>query len=170
MKFNSHGINWEGLKKLVSASDMSYKDEVLEILHTMPKQVLCNSGIEDECKQQLKTQHGGQPYKYMYRHFFPELRSANVNIYCEFERLPKLERPIAIANHPAPKVETLPMSLESTHSSSVSTTQAFLYGSENQYALRCTSYSQHRYGIAHRARMVCRLQLDVLMVEKRHAP
>ncbi len=120
MKFNSHGINWEGLKKLVSASDMSYKDEVLEILHTMPKQVLCNSGIEDECKQQLKTQHGGQPYKYMYRHFFPELRSANVNIYCEFERLPKLERPIAIANHPAPKVETLPMSLESTHTAPVS--------------------------------------------------
>lgn len=119
MKFNSHGINWEGLKKLVSASDMSYKDEVLEILHTMPKQVLCNSGIEDECKQQLKTLHGGQPYRYMYRHFFPELRSADVNIYCEFERLPKLELPIAIANHPAPKVETLPMNLESTHAAPV---------------------------------------------------
>lgn len=118
MKFSSHGINWEGLKKLVSASDMSYKDEVLEILHTMPKQVLYNSGIEDECKQQLKTLHGGQPYRYMYRHFFPELRSADVNIYCEFERLPKLELPIV--NHSAPKVETLPMSLESTCTTPVS--------------------------------------------------
>lgn len=50
----------------------------------------------------------------MYEHFFPELRSAGVNIYCEFERLPKLELPSAGIKHPAPKAETLPLNLENT--------------------------------------------------------
>lgn len=114
VKVSSHGINWERLKKLVAASDMPYKDEVLDVLHTTPEQVVWNNKIEDERKLQLKALHNGQPYRYMYEHFFPELRSAGVNIYCEFERLPKLELPSAGIKHPAPKAETLPLNLENT--------------------------------------------------------
>ena len=36
---DSRGINWKGLEELVEASDMEYKDEVLNILHTAPEYV-----------------------------------------------------------------------------------------------------------------------------------
>ena len=59
--------NWEGLRHLVEASDMKYRDEVLRVLD-MP--------LEQGRKSQLMRLYGGEPYRYMLKNFYPELRNA----------------------------------------------------------------------------------------------
>lgn len=59
--------NWDGLRQLVATSDMKYRDEVLNVLDVPEEQVR---------KRQLMKLHGGDPYRYMLKHFYPELRNA----------------------------------------------------------------------------------------------
>ena len=71
------GIAWELLRDKVAASDMRYKEEVLNILDNTPVWVFDDAGrIIDGRKKQLMDLHGGNPYKYMQEHFFPELRTS----------------------------------------------------------------------------------------------
>ena len=60
------GEDWEGLQKLVEASDMQYKDEVLEIISEVP--------VEQNREAKLMALRGGVPYKWMLRELFPRLR------------------------------------------------------------------------------------------------
>lgn len=62
---NNGGENWEGTRRMVAASDMKYRDEVLEILDKTPIN-----------KQELQNLRAGQPYHYMVREFFSTLRNA----------------------------------------------------------------------------------------------
>ncbi len=59
--------NWEGLRRLVAASDMEYRDEVLEIIDTR---------TGEDRKNALKALDGWRPYSYMLRTFYPQLRNA----------------------------------------------------------------------------------------------
>ncbi len=61
-------INWEGLRRKVEASDMQYRDEVLDIIDNVP--------AEKGRNHQLMGLRAGEPYRYMMKHFFPELRNA----------------------------------------------------------------------------------------------
>lgn len=61
-------INWEGLRRKVEASDMQYRDEVLDIIDNVP--------AEKGRNHQLMGLRAGNPYRYMMKHFFPELRNA----------------------------------------------------------------------------------------------
>ena len=66
-------INYAGLRKLVAASDMPSRDKVLYIIDNVP--------IWDANRQvgrlgELMRLDGGNPYRYMYKEFFPKLRVA----------------------------------------------------------------------------------------------
>lgn len=68
------GENWQGLEEMVAASDIRYKDEILDILRNVP------SGIDyttnTSRKKSLMLLHGGDPYRYMLKEYYPSLRKA----------------------------------------------------------------------------------------------
>lgn len=77
------GVDWDGLATLVESSEMSHKDEVLKILRETPEFVIRNGKVVDGRQRQLAMLRGGRPWHYMYKHFFPELRAANVLLIIE---------------------------------------------------------------------------------------
>lgn len=79
----SLGEDWEGLTSLVEESDMPCREEVLRILRNTPVWVTRNGVVVDSRKRQLMNLRGGQAWRYMHAHFFPELRNTSV-IECEF--------------------------------------------------------------------------------------
>lgn len=82
LRFESlpRGVDWRGLEKLVIASEMPYRDEVLDILHNTPEWVIRNGKVVDSRQRQLGMLAGGRPWRYMEAHFFPELRYSAVSI------------------------------------------------------------------------------------------
>lgn len=78
------GEDWVGLRKMVEASTMQYKQEVLDIIDAYE---VCK-GREVE----LMRLKGGRPYNYMLEHFFPSLRCAGyIRIFYESKPSPDLE-------------------------------------------------------------------------------
>lgn len=74
---NSGGIAWDLLREAVSKSEMQYKEEVLRILDNTPVWVFDgNSRVVSSRKKELMDLKGGVPYRYMYEHLFPDLRSS----------------------------------------------------------------------------------------------
>lgn len=72
--------DWEGLRRLVAASDMEYRQEVLEIIdaYTIEQQ---------ERKAKLKQLADGKPYAYMLENFYPSLRNAGyLQVYYDIDR------------------------------------------------------------------------------------
>ncbi len=60
------GEDWNGLTRLVQASDIKEKREILNIIE--------NVGIEDGRETQLMALNEGRPYRYMLKEMFPSLR------------------------------------------------------------------------------------------------
>ena len=74
---NSGGIAWDLLREAVFKSEMQYKEEVLRILDNTPVWVFDgNSRVVSSRKKELMDLKGGVPYRYMYEHLFPDLRSS----------------------------------------------------------------------------------------------
>lgn len=90
-----HGVYWQRLAELVEASDMPFRDEVLDVLRNTPERVFDSAGrIVDGRMRRLSMLHGGRAWRYMNEYFFPELRSSGVLVNYEFERLvPVVEKP-----------------------------------------------------------------------------
>lgn len=87
-KVSSTGVDWQGLERMVEASDMPYRDEVLHILRNTPEWIYDRQGrVIDGRKRQLGMLRGGRPWGYMEKNFFPELRAGSVSVYCEIERV-----------------------------------------------------------------------------------
>ncbi len=71
------GIAWDMLRRQVAASDMEYRDEVLDILDNTPVFVFDERDrVVDGRKKRLMDLRGGRPYKYMLEGVFPDLRSS----------------------------------------------------------------------------------------------
>lgn len=68
------GENWIGLKQQVESSDMPYRQQVLEIIESVPAEI--NYVTDTSRKKSLMNLKGGEPYRYMLREFFPSLRKA----------------------------------------------------------------------------------------------
>ena len=67
------GVDWHGLRKMVAESDMPDRDRVLDIIDNTPVwDAQRNTGRHGE----LMRLSGGEPYRYMLRNFFPDLRNA----------------------------------------------------------------------------------------------
>ncbi|WP_298649057.1 hypothetical protein [uncultured Proteiniphilum sp.] len=68
------GEDWEGLRYFVEKSDMKYRNEVLDIID--------NIQLLNGREKKLMELGGGEPYKYMLKNFFPDLRNAGyIQIY-----------------------------------------------------------------------------------------
>lgn len=68
--------DWDGLKKLVENSDMPSRKQVLDIIE--------NYSVQGGREVELMKLKGGNPYRYMAEHFFPQLRNAGyIQIYYE---------------------------------------------------------------------------------------
>lgn len=77
LETNSGGIAWNLLRDAVSKSEMQYKKEVLQILDNTPVWVFDSNGkVIGSRKKELMDLKGGVPYRYMYEHLFPDLRSS----------------------------------------------------------------------------------------------
>ena len=73
------GIAWERLRRQVAASDMPYREEVLDVLDHTPLWSFDRQGrVIGSRKKALMDLRGGVPYRYMYQHLFPDLRCSLV--------------------------------------------------------------------------------------------
>lgn len=88
VSLGSQGVDWEGLLELVEASDMPYRDEVLDILHNTPEWIFSGGKVVDGRKRRLGMLRGGRPWNYMHKHFFPELRGASIRVVCRYDTIP----------------------------------------------------------------------------------
>lgn len=61
-----HGEDWKGLQKMISASNMNYRQEILDIINYTPS--------HSARKMLLKELAGGYPYRYMLNMIYPQLR------------------------------------------------------------------------------------------------
>lgn len=74
IRTQGEGIAWELLRNKVAASEMRYKEDVLNILDNTPVWISDEAGrIIDGRQKQLMDLHSGIPYKYLQEYFFPEL-------------------------------------------------------------------------------------------------
>ncbi len=87
------------LANMVEASNMPYRDEVLEILRTYPTEKMVDGVLRNPCKIALINHRGGTSWKYMLEHFFPALRRFKMLVVVGIER-PSYDEPA-----PAPVVE-----------------------------------------------------------------
>ena len=72
--------DWDGLRRLVAASDMEYRQEVLDIIDSYTIE-------QEERKTKLKQLAGGKPYAYMLESFYPSLRNAGyLQVYYDIDR------------------------------------------------------------------------------------
>lgn len=72
--------DWEGLRRLVAASNMDYRQEVLDIIDSYTIE-------QEERKTKLKQLAGGGPYAYMLANFYPSLRNAGyLQVYYDIDR------------------------------------------------------------------------------------
>lgn len=92
----SRGVDWEGLTRLVEASNMPYRAEVLDILGNTPEWVTRDGKIVDSRKSQLQRLHARAVWRHMEERFFPELRVSSVLLFFEAEPVKKPE-PVPVA-------------------------------------------------------------------------
>ena len=57
------GVDWAALEAMVDTSSMPYREEVLEVLRTVPEWIFEGSRIVDGRKRRLGMLRGGRPYQ-----------------------------------------------------------------------------------------------------------
>lgn len=96
LTIEGHGIDWEQLEEKTAASDVPYKEEVLDVLRNTPEWIYDdNNRIIDGRKHRLGMLRGGVPYNYLSEHIFPLLRRSCITLSYTVEPLeqPAEERP-----------------------------------------------------------------------------
>lgn len=74
---DSMGVDWTSLISLVEESDkVPFQQEVLNILRNTPEEVSRGGEVIGARQQQLERLRGGEPYRYIYNNFYPQLRYA----------------------------------------------------------------------------------------------
>lgn len=72
--------NWSEFRRIVEASNMEFKDLVLQVID---KEI-----SPDAKKTELKKIENGRPYAYMLENFFPQLRAAYIQIFYDIHPSP----------------------------------------------------------------------------------
>ena len=76
------GRDWNGLIKSAATTDsLPYQEETLALLRQIAADTV--SGDRKDPLNSLISLHGGIPYRYMYRHLFPELRAVKLLFHYE---------------------------------------------------------------------------------------
>lgn len=96
-RFEYMGRDWRGLRDAV-ASDMETpcRSDVLSLLDNTLRDGALTPAQSDRLLADLKKIGGGEPYEYMYRKYFPALRSSK--LYVKFDRSMVLYPPLAADN------------------------------------------------------------------------
>lgn len=72
-------IAWKRLAELVEVSAMPHKEEALDVLRNVPEFTYNNKGVlVDSRKKRLMELQYGRIWRYMYKHFFGQIRNASV--------------------------------------------------------------------------------------------
>lgn len=79
VEVESRGVDWKGLEARVKASDLPYKDEVLEIL-ALPEWISKDGKVVDGRKARLMNYQGGKVWNELYDLFYADLRGTRVMI------------------------------------------------------------------------------------------
>lgn len=83
------GRDWNGLADLVENDpDVPYRDETLEYLRDIAARSEGGEKLADNNVGRLSRFKGGEPYRYMYRELFPEIRASRLYLWYEKERNP----------------------------------------------------------------------------------
>lgn len=174
------GRDWNGLIRLVENDpQLPYKEETLSMLRQIASEQKSGAQAEERHLQKIQKLRGGTPYLYMYKKYFPLLRSSKLHLWYEKVHRSEIPKPenlnseiqksdttaaafippadtiVAPPRHPVHRIAANPETL--------------LYGHPDQHALRCTPDSEHRSGDVSGKKMVGDCQLDVRMVEDRQA-
>lgn len=80
-RFDFIGRNWAGLEMLVESDENVPKhDEVLQVIREIKADIESKGHDSETNLLKLKRIGGGEPYAYMYRNFFPVLRTSNLYV------------------------------------------------------------------------------------------
>lgn len=101
------GRDWKGLIQLVKNDEnLPYYEETMNLLHELAKDAANNDISKGDHVQRIKRLHGGVPYWYMYKKYFPELRASRLYLWYE-----KVWNPIAPAVIPPSRLSIPPMKM-----------------------------------------------------------
>ena len=76
------GRDWKGLVRLVEAdARVPHQQEVLGLLRSIVREVESGKRTKTDPFWRLVAFRGGEPYRYMYNHLFPELRASQVHLW-----------------------------------------------------------------------------------------
>lgn len=103
---NAVGEDWDGLAaRIKSDPNVPAADEALRIITETPVWVFNAKGrVVDSRKAQLQRLAGGRTWRYVYAHFFSDLRRSSVSLVCEITRIVREPDPEPVpAPEPAPE-------------------------------------------------------------------
>lgn len=80
--FTYFGRDWEGVLRLAQADpSLPWRDETVALLRQIAEEKRAKGGEEPAGSlERIKKLRGGEPYRYLYRHIFPAVRSSKVVI------------------------------------------------------------------------------------------
>ena len=82
--------NWQGLEEAVRAAELPYKEDILQIMHTVAD--------PDEREEQIRAIGGGTPYAFLRHAVYPGLRKNTFRIsYVSRERTPEQARELVFS-------------------------------------------------------------------------
>lgn len=98
--FEYLGRDWSGLIELVEQdAKVPYREETLDFLREIERLSAGGEKAADNNVGRLSRFKGGEPYRYMYRELFPQIRASQVYLWYEKDRnpvyLPGVEAPVA---------------------------------------------------------------------------
>lgn len=94
LSFTFLGRDWNGLIRLVENDpDVPCREAALELLHDIAERCRGGEKTEDDNTARLAHFKEGEPYRYMYRKLFPELRATQLCL--RYETTPVRQQPIA---------------------------------------------------------------------------
>ncbi len=80
----SAGVGWQELSAIVLESGMEYSKEVADIIESVPVFVFKGKDIVDSRRKRLMDLGMGNPYRFMLKNIFPQVRNARASVRCIF--------------------------------------------------------------------------------------
>lgn len=113
LKVVSHlGRDWQGLLALAEADEkLPYRDQTLEFLRDIVARCADGERESDNNVGRLSRFMGGEPYRYMYRNLFPELRASRLILWYERVWNPLKVEPLQIEAPMHQELTVKPMAL-----------------------------------------------------------
>lgn len=99
----SAGVGWQELSAIVLESGMEYSKEVADIIESVPIFIFKGKEIVDSRRKRLMDLGMGNPYRFMLKNMFPQVRNARASVRCLF-----VSDTTAVLENPASPVSVLP--------------------------------------------------------------